>query len=281
MPSIQSLLTAASQHLANSSDSPALDAEVLLSHVLKKNRSYLRAWPETNLNAVQLSQFQDLIQQRQAGHPIAYLTGTREFWSREFLVTPEVLIPRPDTECLIDLALSLIPADSDYTIADLGTGSGIIAITLAAERPQSQVTACDLSATALAIATENAKRHQINNIHFYQSDWFASLPKQTFQIILSNPPYIAADDPHLQQGDVRFEPSSALIAEQRGLSDIQSIAEQAKDWLEINGHLLVEHGYDQEEAVQQIFNNAGYANVQTYRDLSGQPRVTYGKREAI
>lgn len=280
MPSIQTLLTAASQQLANSSDSPALDAEVLLSHVLKKNRSYLRAWPENRLNTMQLSQFQNLIQQRQAGHPIAYLTGTREFWSREFLVTPEVLIPRPDTECLIDLALSLIPADSDCHIADLGTGSGIIAITLAAERPQSQVTACDLSATALVIATENAKRHQINNIRFYQSDWFANLPKQPFQIILSNPPYIATDDPHLQQGDVRFEPRSALIAKQRGLSDIESIAEQAKHWLEINGHLLVEHGYDQEAAVQQIFNNAGYTNVQTYRDLSGQPRVTYGKRES-
>lgn len=274
---LQAQLNAARQALANHSDSAALDAEVLLCHVLNKPRTYLRTWPEQTLTPTQLNVFHELIQQRRSGKPIAYLTGKREFWSREFTVTPDVLIPRPDTECLIELSLMLIPSDSACNIADLGTGSGIIAITLAAERPHTQVLACDLSPTALAVARSNAAQHQLNNVRFYQSNWFAELPKQPFRLIVSNPPYIAEDDPHLQQGDVRFEPGSALIAAERGLSDIKTIAEQARSWLEPDGHLLIEHGYDQEEAVQAIFKGLGYVNVETYRDLSGQPRVSYGQ----
>jgi len=277
MHSIQSQLSAASQTLAAYSDSAVLDAEVLLCHVLNKQRSYLRTWPEQALTPEQINAFHQLIQQRRSGTPVAYLTGKREFWSREFFVTPGVLIPRPDTECLIELSLKLVPPDTACNIADLGTGSGIIAITLAAERPHTQVLACDTSPGALAIARSNAAQHQLNNIRFYQSDWFADLPRQQFRLIVSNPPYIAEDDLHLQQGDVRFEPSRALIAAKRGLSDIKTIADHARFWLEPDGHLLIEHGYDQQDAVQAIFKNLGYLKVQTYRDLSGQPRMTYGQ----
>lgn len=280
MPTIQNQLNAANLALTGHSGSAELDSEVLLCHVLNKPRTYLRCWPERELTTGQTAIFQLLIRQRRAGTPIAYLTGKREFWSREFAVTPDVLIPRPDTECLIEHCLALIPPGSAYHIADLGTGSGIIAITLAAERPHTQVLACDASPAALTVARSNTERHQLSNIKFYQSNWFSGLPKQTFQLIASNPPYIAQDDPHLQQGDIRFEPSSALIAGERGLSDIKAIAEQAWGWLEPEGHLLIEHGYNQENDVQAIFNRIGYLNVQTYKDLSGQPRVSYGQSKA-
>ncbi len=276
MPSIQNLLAQAAQALATTSESPVLDAEVLLCHVLQKNRPFLRAWCDKNVGESESAHFQKLCGQRQQGHPIAYLVGQREFWSRDFWVNPAVLIPRPDTELLIELALPLIPNDMPCHILDLGTGSGIIGITLAAERPNAQVIATDFSVSALAVAQANAKHHQLTNIRFYHSDWFNSLPPQRFQIIVSNPPYIAANDAHLQQGDVRFEPESALVAAENGLQDIQTIAGCAKNWLAKNGHLLVEHGYDQEAAVQALFTACGYQNVQTHKDLSGQPRVTSG-----
>lgn len=277
MPTIQSLLAQATQDLAASSGSPALDAEVLLCHVLAKPRTYLRAWGDKSLDEGQQHQFHALCAQRQQGWPIAYLIGSREFWSRDFWVTPDVLIPRPDTELLIELCLPLIPKDAGYTIIDLGTGSGIIAITLAAERPNAKLIAADRCPEALAVARENASRHQLANIEFYLSDWFKSLPPQRVQLIVSNPPYIAPQDPHLQQGDVRFEPDSALIAADEGLRDLKAIAETAKAWLVEGGHLLMEHGYDQTAAVQAIFNAHGYKDVQTYQDLSGQPRVTGGR----
>ena len=219
-----------------------------------------------------------MIKQRQQGTPIAYLTGTREFWSRDFTVTPDVLIPRPDTELLIELGLELIPKNQAVKIIDLGTGSGIIAVTLAAERPNAQVTAVDASLAALEIAKHNAQYHQLANIEFYQSDWFSNVPKSLFDLVISNPPYIDPDDEHLQQGDVRFEPQSALIADNQGLSDIQIIADKARSYLIPEGHLLIEHGYNQAPQVQAIFNALAYDKVQSYRDLSGQPRVTYGRK---
>ena len=276
MPSIQNLLAQAAQVLAATSESPVLDAEVLLCHVLQQNRPFLRAWCDKNVGESESAHFQKLCGQRQQGHPIAYLVGQREFWSRDFLVNPAVLIPRPDTELLIELALPLIPLGTPCQILDLGTGSGIIGITLAAERPKSQVVAADFSLSALAVAQANANHHQLVNIRFYHSDWFNSLPPQRFQIIVSNPPYIAPDDTHLQQGDIRFEPQSALIAAKNGLQDIQTITRSAKNWLAANGCLLIEHGYDQETAVQALFIACGYQNVQTHKDLSGQPRVTSG-----
>lgn len=276
MLSIQQLITQAAQRLATSSDSPVLDAEVLLCFVLKKPRSYLRAWCDSAVTKAQQTAFTNLVTQRQQGQPIAYLTGVREFWSREFLVSPAVLIPRPDTELLIELSLPLVPTAAPYAILDLGTGSGIIAITLAAERPNAQIIATDISPLALQIAQQNANRYQLNNILFYQSDWFTHIPAQHFQLIISNPPYIAADDAHLQQGDLRFEPQNALIAADAGLSEVKTIVATAKHWLTANGQLLIEHGYNQADVIQDIFKAEGYAQVQTYQDLSGQARVTGG-----
>jgi release factor glutamine methyltransferase len=277
MRRIKSVLGEAARILAASSDSPALDAEILLCLAIGAERSYLRAWPDKEMQPEHEARFWTLIQERQKGTPIAYITGKREFWSRDFYVTPDVLIPRPDTELLIELSLTLINADKPVKIIDLGTGSGIIAITLAAELPHAQVSAADLSLAALRIARLNANKHGINNIQFYQSNWLANVPYTKFNLIVSNPPYIAEDDSHLSQGDIRFEPQSALCASEQGLSDIKIIANRARDYLEPGGYLLIEHGYNQQHPVQTIFEDFHYDNVQTVTDLSGQPRVTYGQ----
>ena len=274
MHSIKSVLTEAANTLA--SDSALLDAEVLLCLVLNQTRSHLRAWPDKPLQTEQLNAFRSLLQQRQSGMPIAYITGNREFWSRDFQVTPDVLIPRPDTELLVELCLKLILTDSAFKILDLGTGSGIIAITLAAECPHTQISATDFSLAALSIAQRNAEKHRVDNIEFYQSDWFTRVPNTQFDLIISNPPYIAEDDIHLQQGDIRFEPKTALCAKDQGLSDIKIIAASARNYLKPGGHLLIEHGYDQQHRTQTLFKELHYDKIQTYTDLSGQPRVTYG-----
>jgi release factor glutamine methyltransferase len=278
MPTIKTLLANATNTLTSHSDSPSLDAEVLLGFVLGKPRTYLRAWCDNTLADQQIAAFNALIQQREQGIPIAYLTGTREFWSRDFTITSDVLIPRPDTELLIELSLELIPKNQTVKLIDLGTGSGIIAVTLAAERPNAQVIAVDASKAALKVSKHNAQQHQLTNIEFYQSDWFTNVPDGQFDVVISNPPYIDSDDEHLQQGDVRFEPQSALIADNQGLSDIEIIADKARRYLKPAGHLLIEHGYNQAPQVQAIFNALAYDKVQSYRDLSGQPRVTYGQK---
>jgi release factor glutamine methyltransferase len=276
MQCIQSLLNSAKNKLVTSSDSASLDAEVLLCKVLGKQRSYLRAWPEKVLNATEIAAYWRLCEQRQQGHPISYITGQKEFWSRDFVVTPDVLIPRPDTEILIELALNLTPNHQSTKIIDLGTGSGIIAITLAAERPMAEIIATDLSSAALECAQENATRHNISNIRFIRSDWFSHLADGGFDFIISNPPYIAEDDDHLEQGDLRFEPISALRAADNGLSDIKIIATEARFHLNSGGHLLIEHGYNQELQVQKLFTDLNYHQVVTYRDYAGQPRATLG-----
>ncbi|MDD5275244.1 MAG: peptide chain release factor N(5)-glutamine methyltransferase [Methylovulum sp.] len=280
MTAIQSALKEAACILSENPESPTLDAEILLCLVLDKPRSYLRAWCDKELEAIQLSRFQSLIQQRHQGIPIAYLTGGREFWSREFIVSADVLIPRPDTELLIELSLKLIPTDRPTAIIDLGTGSGIIAITLAAQYPHAQVFATDISPEALAIAKLNADKHQVGTVQFYQSNWLADVPDTQFDLIISNPPYLDEDDIHLQQGDVRFEPRSALIAAEQGLRDIRTIAETAHHRLKFGGHLLIEHGYNQQQAVQCVFKHFGYDDIQTHTDLSGHPRVTVGCTKA-
>ncbi|MSP28727.1 MAG: peptide chain release factor N(5)-glutamine methyltransferase [Methylococcales bacterium] len=278
MPTIKTLLATAANTLTSHSDSPSLDAEVLLGFVLGKPRTYLRAWCENTLTDEQIAVFNALMKQREQGTPIAYLTGTREFWSRDFIVTSDVLIPRPDTELLIELSLELIPKNQAVKLIDLGTGSGIIAVTLAAERPNAQVVAVDASLAALNVAKHNAQQYQLTNIEFYQRDWFANVPHNLFDVVISNPPYIDPEDEHLQQGDVRFEPQSALIADNKGLSDIKIIADKARGYLKPAGHLLIEHGYNQAAQVQAIFNALAYDKVQSYRDLSRQPRVTYGQK---
>ena len=280
MQRIKSVLIGAARILAANSDSAALDAEVLLCMTLGKERSYLRAWPDKELHPEHTARFWTLIQERQKGTPIAYITGRREFWSRDFHVTPDVLIPRPDTELLIELSLKLIPADKPIKLIDLGTGSGIIAITLAAERPHAQVSASDFSLAALRVAQLNANKHHTNTIQFFHSNWFADVPDVKFNLIISNPPYIAEDDSHLKQGDIRFEPQTALSTGEGGLRDIKIIADTTRNRLEPGGHLLIEHGYDQQHQVQTIFKNFHYDNVQTVTDLSGQPRVTYGQFQA-
>lgn len=279
MTDIRSVLQQAAKLLAAVSDSAALDAEVLLAYVLGKQRTFLRAWPEKQLDTELLEQFEQLVEKRLHGLPIAYLIGKREFWSRDFQVNDAVLIPRPETELLVELALELIPENTPQQLLDLGAGSGIIAITLAAERPAIDVLGVDLSTTALQVAQDNAVRLGVNNVRFLHSDWFAQIPPATFNIIVGNPPYIAADDPHLRQGDVRFEPQSALVAANQGLQDIARIVSNAKSYLKQNGYLLLEHGYDQEDAVQSLFRQQGYTQICTHKDLAGQPRVTSAKRE--
>lgn len=276
MTTIQNAIDSAVQKLACTSDSARLDAEVLLAFILDKNRGYLRAWHNKILDLQVISHFEMLISQRQQGFPIAYLTGSREFWSREFFVSPDVLIPRPDTEILIEHCLEKIPQNLPLHILDLGTGSGIIAITLACERTNAKIVAIDASDAALRIAHKNANFHNCHNVEFILSDWFSNVPKKKFDLIVSNPPYIAKDDKHLTQGDVRFEPQSALVAAENGLHDIFEIAQNARNYLVSEGLLLFEHGYNQAQAVQEILKNMGFIDVQTHCDLAGQPRVTIG-----
>jgi release factor glutamine methyltransferase len=277
VPTIKTALTEAFSLLQSVNESPLLDAEVLLCKVLGKDRSYLRAWPDGELSPEQNQAYQVLVNARRQGKPIAYITGTREFWSRDFLVSPDVLIPRPDTELLIELSLVLIPTNQPCRIIDLGTGSGIIAITLAAERPDAQVIATDISPAAIQIAKTNAAKHNVGHIEFYQSNWFDSIPAGKFDLIVSNPPYLAEDDEHLQQGDLRFEPKTALIANEEGLVDIRIIAETAITKLESGGYVIVEHGYDQGLTIRKMFISLGYNNVQTHEDLARLPRVTVGQ----
>jgi release factor glutamine methyltransferase len=277
MIDIQTTLTNATELLTSTSDSASLDAEVLLCHVLKKSRSHLRAWPEKELHPADYDQFLQLLDQRHQGAPIAYITGNREFWSRDFKVNSDVLIPRPDTELLIELCLTLLTGKPSAQIIDLGTGSGIIAITLAVERPDLNVIATDFSLPALSVAKQNASTHQANNVRFIQSNWFDEITDSTFDLIISNPPYIADNDPHLSQGDVRFEPKHALTAKGHGLDDIKKISQHAHNYLAPGGTLLIEHGYDQQLAVQAIFNTYNYHNIKTHADLSGNPRVTTGQ----
>ncbi len=274
MAQIDESLIAASLKFETVSDSPTLDADVLLCSILKKERSYLRTWSEKNLTPAQQAAFEDLVAQRVQGIPIAYLIGKREFWSREFKVNHDVLIPRADTELLVELSLDIIPKNKPYRIIDLGTGSGIIAITLAAECANAQVTAVDVSQNALQIAQENAVTYGLKNIFFQQSQWFNEIEKIPFDLIVSNPPYIAKNDQHLQQGDLRFEPQQALVAANHGLSDIEIIAKTALDYLKSDGHLLIEHGCQQQETVQAVFRQLGYHSIQTHRDLANLPRVT-------
>ncbi|WP_428353170.1 peptide chain release factor N(5)-glutamine methyltransferase [Methyloprofundus sp.] len=278
MNDIQSILTSSALTLQNISDSAELDVEVLLCHVLKKDRSYLRTWPEKALDKIQIDQFTSLLKQRQLGQPIAYITGTREFWSRDFHVDPSVLIPRPDTETLIELCLQLIEHKPDARLIDLGTGSGIIAITLAAECPRLKVTAVDSSLEALHIARKNALLNQTQEIRFLHSNWFEQVANESFDFIVSNPPYIAPDDPHLQQGDVVFEPDCALIADQQGLTDIMHISQQSQRYLKPGGYLVLEHGYNQKQSVHDILQQHQYQNIHCLQDLSGQPRISYAQR---
>lgn len=268
--------------LRATSPSPALDAEVLLMHILKRGRAFLRAWPETRLTQDQTDAYEALVVARKTGRPVAYLTGCREFWSREFLVTPDVLIPRPETEVLIERILTLRSQLGSAALLDLATGSGAIAVTLAAEWPEATIYASDVSAAALAVARRNAEHHGvIDRIRFLSSAWFDRIPPDLrFDLIVSNPPYIAASDPHLQQGDVRFEPRLALTAGEDGYQAFRIIAAQAGDRLAPGGRLLLEHGFDQADGVRALLARYGFIAIIHHQDLQGQVRATEAIRPA-
>jgi release factor glutamine methyltransferase len=278
---IDALLAQASQALEAVSDSAQLDAQLLLAHCLQKPRSYLFTWPEHTVSEEQLACFTQLLAHRVQGRPIAHLLGEREFWGLALKVTPDTLIPRPDTEVLVEAALEkLAEITTPCHLLDLGTGSGAIALALKHECPACRVTALDASSAALAVAQDNAKRLQLD-VSFRLSDWFAALDKNAgFDLIVSNPPYIEEHDPHLQQGDVRFDPLSALTSGADGLNDLRIIIDQAWSFLKPDGWLLVEHGYDQATAVQQLFVSRGYQRVDTRSDYQRNPRVTLGQKPA-
>lgn len=259
------------------SESPSLDAAVLLCHALNKPRSFLFTWPDKILDSEQITQFEQRLIRRLQGEPVAYIIGEREFWSMPLKVSPTTLIPRPDTERLVEIALDksvLI----DGPILDLGTGTGAIALALASELPQRQVIGIDLMPEAQALATENAQRLGISNARFLSGSWFSPVEAEAkFGLIVSNPPYIDENDPHLSQGDVRFEPLSALVAPDNGLADIKYITEHAKQFLLDQGWLMFEHGYQQGDAVRAIFLSQGYDQVETLKDYGNNDRVTFGR----
>lgn len=271
----QSWLKAASARLTQS-ESARRDAEILLGFVTGRVRTFLMAFGETVLTPQEQEQLERLLARRERGEPVAYLIGEREFWSLPLSVSPATLIPRPDTECLVELALERLPS-SPCTILDLGTGTGAIALALASERPDCAVTGVDLQPAAVALAQHNAQKLTIGNARFLQGSWFEPLAGQTFALIASNPPYIDAADPHLAQGDVRFEPSSALVAQRHGLADLAAIVQQAPHYLQPQGWLLLEHGWQQGESVRALLQAAGFISVATRRDYGDNDRVTFGQ----
>ncbi len=273
---IRLTLHSAAQQLKSSSDSPRLDAEVLLAWVLQKNRTYLYAHDDTVLSLTQQQQFDQLVQQRRAGMPIAYLTGLREFWDHVFVVNAHTLIPRPETECLLTAVLLYVTQDN-ANILDLGTGSGAIALSLAAAKPHWHLTAVDKYPLTLAVAQTNAQRLHLSNVTFCLSDWFQTLPAVYYDVIVSNPPYIKADDAHLQQRDLRFEPPAALVGGEDGLADLRHIITHSHRHLQPGGFLFLEHGYNQKQQVVNLFIQHGFPEPKTLHDQQGHDRVTYGR----
>ncbi|MDH0060448.1 peptide chain release factor N(5)-glutamine methyltransferase [Leclercia adecarboxylata] len=257
-------------------ESPRRDAEILLGHVTGKARTYILAFGETELTADQLARLESLLARRKTGEPVAHLVGEREFWSLPLYVTAATLIPRPDTECLVEQALARLPA-APARILDLGTGTGAIALALASERPDCQVTAVDVMPDAVALAQRNLERLALPNVTVLHSSWFTALADLQFEMIVSNPPYIDEADPHLAEGDVRFEPLSALVAVDQGLADLSHIITQSHHHLVRGGWLLLEHGWTQGEAVRTLFLQAGFDQVETCRDYGGNERLTAGK----
>jgi release factor glutamine methyltransferase len=261
------------------SESPRRDAEILLGHVTGKTRTFILAFDETALTPEQSDTLETLLNRRVIGEPVAHLVGMREFWSLPLEVSPATLIPRPDTECLVEQALARLPPEP-CEILDLGTGTGAIALALASERPDCRVTAVDFVAEAVALATRNAASLGIDNVTIAQSNWFSALAGKMFAMIVSNPPYIDEQDPHLAQGDVRFEPLSALVAADRGLADLAHIIREGRHFLAPDGWMLLEHGWQQGEAVRELYIQAGYSQVETCRDYGGNERLTVGRRNA-
>ncbi|NWG31476.1 MAG: peptide chain release factor N(5)-glutamine methyltransferase [Rhodocyclaceae bacterium] len=294
MTTVATLLAAARRSI------PPSEARLLLGHLLGRNSAWLEAHRDDALEAAAAAQFSALVARRAAGEPVAYLTGRREFYGRDFAVTPDVLIPRPETELLVEIAVEKVGAGGTahsarpspaltggetscaqgaIRILDLGTGSGCLAITLALELPAAQVTAVEASPRALAVARANAERLGAK-VAFVESDWFAALPPQTFDLIVANPPYVAANDPHLGQGDLRFEPADALTDHADGLTAIRRIVAAAPRWLAEGGWLFFEHGWDQADAARALLETAGFEAIEQARDLAGIVRMSGGRKPA-
>lgn len=273
-------MTTYKQLLRDSSLDP-IDARLLLQHVLGVSHAWLIAHRDESPNPQQLDAFRQLWVRRAAGEPVAYLLGEREFYSRSFRVSPDVLIPRPETELLVELALGHLPEQQSIRALDLGTGSGIVAVTLALERPQWQIEALDISTAALAVASDNAQRLGAHSLRLRQSDWYSALSAdEQFHLIVSNPPYIRHGDPHLQQGDLRFEPQNALTDYADGLNCIRNIILGTRFHLLPQGWLMFEHGYDQAQDCRLLLQQAGFGQVASVADLAGIERVTLGQRAA-
>jgi len=272
---IEQWLRQAVLQLQAGSESARADADYLLSFVLQQNRTWLYTWADCSLTSEQLQHADDLLQRRLAGEPVAYLCGERGFWSLNLNVNPSTLIPRADTETLVEWALEL-PLPANARVVDLGTGTGAIALALASEQPSWQVSGVDFQAEAVALATANAGRNQLKRVSFVHSDWFSALQGR-FDLIVSNPPYIDKEDPHLRQGDVRFEPHSALVADDQGLADLRLIIDQAPAFLNPDGRLLLEHGWQQAGAVCELLCQRGFIEVESRRDLGANPRISGGR----
>ncbi len=253
------------------------EAEQLLLHVLEVDRAWLFAHATDTVDEEARLRFQTLVARRAEGHPLAYLTGRRGFWTLDLQVNTATLIPRPETELLVEQALARLPADDMQRVADLGTGSGAVALSIASERPLATVMATDVLGPALAVAVKNAQAHGLENVWFRRGNWFAALGADRFDMIVSNPPYIAANDPHLQQGDLRFEPPPALASGEDGLDAIREIIAGAPEHLVPGGWLLLEHGWDQGEAIRALLVQAGFEQAETVQDLEQRDRVTLGR----
>jgi release factor glutamine methyltransferase len=275
---VKQALADARKQLAAHVDVAQLEAQLLLGFVLQQSSTWLIAHDDEDLTDTQFTRFQKLIKQRLKGQPVAHLVGERAFWTLNLAVTTDTLIPRPETELLVETALTLFKAEQPIQLLDLGTGSGAIALAIASERPAWSITATDQSLAALNIARQNAEQHGLKNIHFETGNWFDALTSGArFDAILSNPPYIACDDQHLDEGDVRFEPREALASGQDGLNDIRVIVLQSINHLNTNGWLLFEHGYDQGAAARKLMQENGFINIKTLRDLNGLDRLTFGQ----
>jgi len=261
--------------LASCSDSAKLDARILLAFVLEKELSYLLTWPERVLDKPDAQQYLALLQRRLDGEPIAYIVGMKEFWSLPLKVSPATLIPRPDTEILVELVLEQFASSNNLNCLDLGTGTGAIALALASEQPNWQIDAIDFSIDAVKLAQENAKALKLEQVNIFQSDWFSAITDKKYDVIVSNPPYIDILDENLSQGDVRFEPQSALVANDQGLGDIKHIAKQALSFLKAQGSIYFEHGFEQGEAVRKVLSDLGYSRAQTAKDFNGHERITW------
>lgn len=277
MTTIKQALDHAHFQLVDYCDTPRLDAEVLLSYALSRSRSYLHAFPEVEMTGDQKDRFDQYVALRCEKVPIAYITGTKEFWSLNLKVTKDTLVPRPDTELLVETVLSIVPQESDIKIVDLGTGSGAIALALATQRPHWEVFAVDISDNALDVARHNAQTLGIDNISFYLGSWFTALPVQKYDVVVSNPPYVSQKEWEEHAEELKFEPQSALISGETGMDDINEILSTANTYVKAGGYLLIEHGYSQGQKVRAAFVEAGCKNIRTICDLAGLERITIGQ----